>query len=121
MAWRDDVWAAVCLVPTGRVVAYSDVAAFLGHPRRARQVGTSLGGLDPAGASRVPWHRVVNAAGFISLRGSFVSKDTQRALLRAEGIVVGEDYVVADFVTVRYSFPAPRLVPKDRRSAADVP
>jgi methylated-DNA-protein-cysteine methyltransferase-like protein len=107
MPWRDDVWNAVCGVPRGRVVSYGDVAGFLGHPLRARQVGMSLGALDVDTARRVPWQRVVNARGFLSIRGAFAAKDIQRTLLLAEGVDVGDDYVVVDFARVRWPFPGP--------------
>ena len=105
--WRHTVWQAVRLVPRGRVVSYGDVAAFVGHPRRARQVGTALGLLEGAGLTAVPWQRVVNARGFLSIRGAFASKDVQRALLREEGVPVDADHLVVDFARVRWAYPAP--------------
>ncbi|HEY5906977.1 MAG TPA: methylated-DNA--[protein]-cysteine S-methyltransferase [Vicinamibacteria bacterium] len=80
-----EVYAFVRRVPKGRVVTYGQVAALLGVPRGARAVGWALRGLDPAGAARVPWHRVVGQGGRISLRegpGGLV----QRRRLRAEGV-----------------------------------
>ena len=107
-SWQQTVWSAVRLVPRGRVTSYGDVAAFVGHPLRARQVGGALGALDGSGATLdVPWHRVVNARGFLSIRGAFVSKDVQRALLRDEGVDVGDDHVIVDFEHVRWRFAAP--------------
>ena len=107
--WRDDVWQAVRLVPRGKVCAYADVAAFLGHPRRARQVGNALGALDEANSRVVPWQRVVNVKGFISIKGQVVGKDMQRALLRQEGVDVDDAYAIVSFAKVRWSFPAPAL------------
>ena len=95
--WAAQVYAAVRLIPRGRVSAYVDVATFLGHPLRARQVGSALGALPEGTAPPVPWHRVVNAAGFLSIRGAFMGKDRQRALLRAEGVDVDDDYNVVGF------------------------
>ena len=109
-SWRCAVWHAVQLVPRGRVTTYGDVAAFLGHPRRARQVGGALGALPdapPAERAAVPWHRVVNARGFLSIRGAFVGKDIQRALLQAEGVAIDEGYVVVELSHRRWSFVAP--------------
>lgn len=104
MAWRDDVEAVVGTIPRGRVASYGDVAAALGHPLRARQVGTALGAMSAARAAVVPWQRVVNARGFLSIRGAFAAKDVQRALLQAEGVVVGDGFVVVDFAAVRWQF-----------------
>ena len=103
--WQRTVFAAVALVPRGRVVSYGDVAAFVGHPRRPRQVGGALGALDADGCRHVPWHRVVNGRGFLSIRGAVVGKAGQRALLVADGVDVGDDYVVVDFAAVRWRFP----------------
>jgi methylated-DNA-protein-cysteine methyltransferase-like protein len=109
-SWQRTVWRAVQLVPRGRVTTYGDVAAFVGHPARARQVGGALGALPVAGVDSVPvpWHRVVNARGFLSIRGSFVGKDTQRALLLAEGVDVDDAFLVAAFAECRWRFPPPR-------------
>jgi len=66
---NERVWAVVCAIPRGRVATYKQVAA-LAHiegPSGARQVGYALAAL-PEGAS-VPWHRVVNSRGRISVRG----------------------------------------------------
>lgn len=81
------VYALVRRVPRGRVVTYGQVAALLGHPRAARAVGTALAHLPPTLARVVPWQRVVNAAGGISIRGDVVRPDLQRELLESEGIV----------------------------------
>ena len=72
-------------VPAGRVVAYGDVAALLGTPRAARGVGHVLSSL-PEG-SDVPWWRVVNVRGGISLHGH--PGLLQRMMLEAEGVRFG--------------------------------
>jgi len=107
MGWKDDVWAKVTEVPKGRVAAYGDVAAALGHPLRARQVGTALAALDVVRARAVPWQRVVNAKGYLSIRGAFAAKDTQRAMLRHEGVAVDDAFTVIDFAAVRFRFDVP--------------
>ena len=85
------VYAAVRKVPRGRVVTYGQVAAMLGHPRAARAVGTALSRL-PRGLVRiVPWQRVINAAGRISMRADFVRPDLQRHLLESEGVRFSRD------------------------------
>ncbi len=72
-------------IPRGRVATYGLIASLAGFPRNARQVGAVLKKLPPDTA--VPWHRVVNSQGQISLRASSVeSKKTQRELLENEGV-----------------------------------
>jgi methylated-DNA-protein-cysteine methyltransferase-like protein len=80
------VYALVRRVPRGRVVTYGQVAALLGHPRAARAVGTALANLPRPLQHIVPWQRVINAAGRISIRGGIERPDLQRELLELEGI-----------------------------------
>jgi methylated-DNA-protein-cysteine methyltransferase-like protein len=79
------IYAAVRRIPRGRVATYGDVAALAGLPGRARQVGYALHAL-PAG-SGVPWHRVINRAGRISLPPGAGGLE-QRFRLLAEGVTV---------------------------------
>lgn len=79
----DRIYAAVRRVPRGRVATYGQIASVAGLAGHARQVGYALAVLSSATA--VPWQRVVNAAGAISLRAS-TGGTTQRILLEREGI-----------------------------------
>ena len=79
------VYALVRQVPPGKVVTYGQVAALLGNPRAARAVGYALRFL-PTGTD-VPWHRVINHRGHISLRTPPESPLVQRLLLEEEGVV----------------------------------
>jgi methylated-DNA-protein-cysteine methyltransferase-like protein len=74
----------VARIPQGRVATYGQVAALAGLPRHAREVGRVLAGL-PAG-SRLPWQRVINAAGRPSPRGVLADEGHQRRCLEAEGV-----------------------------------
>jgi len=80
------VYGLVRRVPRGRVVTYGQVAAILGNPRAARTVGTALANLPRPLLHIVPWHRVINAGGRISNRGSVHRPDLQRELLEIEGV-----------------------------------
>jgi len=66
------------------VATYGQVAGLAGLPGQARQVGYALHAL-PRG-SRVPWHRVVNARGLLSLRSEVGADLDQRVCLEAEGV-----------------------------------
>lgn len=70
-------------IPAGRVATYGQVAALAGLPGRARQVGYALAALPSATA--VPWQRVVNAAGRVSLR-PMDGGISQRLMLEREGV-----------------------------------
>lgn len=79
------IYAVVARIPKGRVATYGQVAALAGLPRHARMVGYALNVLPENSA--VPWHRVVNAAGRISLRANALGHDElQGQLLRREGV-----------------------------------
>ena len=83
------IYAVVRRVPRGRVATYGQVAALAGLPRHARLVGYALTHLPPDSA--VPWHRVVNARGRISLRANGLDHEALQAqLLRREGVRLEE-------------------------------
>ncbi len=71
-------------IPRGRVATYGQVAELAGLPGHARQVGYALHALHCE--SVLPWHRVVNAAGAISLRSVPGFELEQRIRLEAEGV-----------------------------------
>lgn len=79
------VYALVRAIPPGKVLNYGRVAELLGMPGAAREVGWALHS-TPRNALPLPWHRVVNAQGRISIKGSPEGAAEQRALLEAEGI-----------------------------------
>jgi len=81
------VWLAVAQIPPGRLATYGQIAELIGAYGCARQVGWALRRLPLP--SEVPWQRVVNAQGRISLSLSREGSDwMQRDLLIAEGIPV---------------------------------
>ncbi len=79
------IWQVVALIPAGKVATYGDVARLAGLPGAARRVGAALRAL-PA-ETRIPWHRVVNAQGKLSLPEGSRAQYTQRERLEAEGVV----------------------------------
>ena len=79
------IYAMVRRVPRGRVATYGQIARLAGLPGHARQVGYALHALRAS--TTVPWQRVVNAAGAISLRrGGGGGALSQRLLLEREGV-----------------------------------
>ena len=78
------IHAVVRRIPRGRVATYGQIADLAGLPGHARQVGYALHAL-PAGTA-VPWHRVLNARGALSLRREPGAELTQRLLLEREGV-----------------------------------
>jgi methylated-DNA-protein-cysteine methyltransferase related protein len=82
------VYALVRRVPPGRVTTYGTLAAALGMPRWARQVGWAMSALRDAEADDVPAHRVVNAEG--GVKGGW-SAEVRRVLLEDEGVEFDAD------------------------------
>jgi methylated-DNA-protein-cysteine methyltransferase-like protein len=78
------IYAVIRRIPRGRVATYGQVARLAGLPGRARQVGYALHAL--ASSTAVPWQRVVNSAGGISLRAG-TGAISQRILLEREGVI----------------------------------
>ena len=79
------IYAVVRGIPPGRVMTYGSVARSAGLPGRARQVGYALHAL-PSQSEDVPWQRVVNARGRISLADWEGGAALQRSILEEEGI-----------------------------------
>ena len=91
----EQVYAVVRRIPKGKVTSYGRVAQMLGAPNAARAVGYALRALkdkreDPA-YNNVPWQRVVNSQGRISIVNRDAGPHRQAELLRAEGVEVSED------------------------------
>lgn len=72
-------------IPRGTVATYGQIAALAGNPRAARAVVWVLRRGDAA--DPLPWHRVVNSTGTISLPPGD-GGDVQRALLLDENVSV---------------------------------
>lgn len=81
-SFRQRVFQVVAAIPYGQVTTYGDIARLIGSPRAARQVGGVLKRL-PEG-SALPWYRVINRHGEISLIGDDYLR--QKKALLAEGI-----------------------------------
>jgi methylated-DNA-protein-cysteine methyltransferase-like protein len=85
---RSDTWrriyAVISRIPEGSVATYGQIARLAGFGGHARMVGYALHAL-PSG-SDVPWHRVINAQGKISLRSDGEFALIQRGLLEREGL-----------------------------------
>ena len=78
------MYAVVRRIPIGRVATYGQVARLAGLGVGARQVGYALSDL-PLGSS-VPWHRVINARGAVSMRRHAGPDLEQRIRLEQEGV-----------------------------------
>ena len=85
------IYEFVKQVPAGRVVTYGQLAAAVGAPRCARQVGWALHVNPEPGV--IPCHRVVNREGRLAPAFAFGGEAVQASLLEAEGVEVVGGYV----------------------------
>lgn len=99
--FREKVIEFVGRIPKGKVASYGQIAALAGSPRAARQVGGILRALD-LNKEGIPWWRVVNNKGEISIKGNeLVTKEFQANLLRQEGVKVNK-YFILEIEKYRY-------------------
>ena len=76
-------------IPAGKVASYGQIALYAGLPRAAREVG----GILKQTKEDLPWWRVVNNAGRISIEGNWeADKGLQKTLLSAEGLAIGDNF-----------------------------
>ncbi|BBM64203.1 methylated DNA-protein cysteine methyltransferase [Vibrio sp. B1REV9] len=80
------IFAVIHQIPKGKVTTYGEIAKLANYPGYARHVGKALGNL-PEG-SQLPWFRVINSQGKISLKGEELQR--QKRKLEAEGVEVSE-------------------------------
>lgn len=85
LTFTERVVKVIKRIPKGRVATYGLVAAMAGNPRAARQVVRTLN--TQSEKHDLPWHRVINSKGTISLpkgRGF----ELQRSMLEDEGVEI---------------------------------
>jgi methylated-DNA-protein-cysteine methyltransferase-like protein len=104
---REKIWDTVSRIPRGRVTTYGTVARLSGLPGQARLVGYTLHALPPG--LGIPWQRVVNAAGRVSLKGR--AGRSQRLLLEKEGIIFTKGRIDLN----RFGWSANTTGPRGRR------
>ncbi len=95
-AFNNLVWDVVSKIPRGKVTTYGAVGSMIDRPKgiraryyvavRARWVGSAMASCPP----KLPWHRVINAQGKISVRSGNDHHLLQRELLEKEGIQFDE-------------------------------
>jgi methylated-DNA-protein-cysteine methyltransferase-like protein len=83
---RETFWQVLASIPPGRVTSYGRLANLAGMGRGARLAGRWLGQL-PEDTS-LPWHRVLNSLGQVSLAPDTPAGKQQYERLLGEGIIV---------------------------------
>ncbi|WP_055074944.1 MGMT family protein [Pseudanabaena sp. 'Roaring Creek'] len=84
----DRIYEIVRKIPRGQVATYGQIAELSNLAGKARLVGYALFRVQNAD---VPWQRVINAKGEISLSPLRMGTDyLQRSLLESEGIIFSD-------------------------------
>lgn len=92
----EQVYKVTQAIPPGKVSSYGRIAQMLGRPHAARAVGYALSALAEAGSgavytsATVPWQRVVNSNGRVSIHHREHTARQQIALLQAEGVAIDD-------------------------------
>ena len=81
--YTDKVIQVIRSIPEGKILTYGRAAAMAGNPRGARVVVWILH--SSSEKEQLPWHRVVNSKGTISLEPGY-GYELQRQLLESEGV-----------------------------------
>ena len=92
MNFYSRVYNKVSKIPPGKVTTYGFIATLLNKPRSARQVGWAL--MNIRKGVNIPWWRVVNSKGFLSIKNPHVPKEAQRDLLEKESIEVSDKFMI---------------------------
>jgi methylated-DNA-protein-cysteine methyltransferase-like protein len=71
-------------------VSYGQIAAYIGSPRAARQVGWAMASVGEA--PDFPWWRVVNKDGVITINNQQITPQLQKQLIEEEGVEVSDDF-----------------------------
>ena len=84
------IYDMVRLIPAGKVTTYGQIATLVGGCT-ARMVGYAMAALKRGTAPSVPWQRVINAQGKVSVHGDGIGNAMQRTILEEEGVIFDEN------------------------------
>jgi methylated-DNA-protein-cysteine methyltransferase-like protein len=85
--FSEQIYTQIANIPKGKVSTYGDIANAIGYKGYARQVGKCLSQL-PSNTT-LPWHRVINGQGKLSLTGERGLQ--QKARLTEENIEISDN------------------------------
>ena len=75
-------------IPEGKVATYGQIASYAGNSYASRQVAYILH--SSSRKENLPWHRVVNSKGSISLKLGY-GYELQKEMLKDEGIIFNKN------------------------------
>lgn len=86
MSFKEQVIKKIKEIPNGRVATYGQIAALAGSPRATLMVGRIL--RYSSDTEQLPWQRVINSKGRISIINLSYPAELQAKLLQEEGVKV---------------------------------
>ena len=105
-AYYEIVWEIVRQVPRGVVTTFGQIASMIPPPEgieakdyeklAPRWVGDAMNAVSRIDEPTIPWHRVINSKGGISLPEDSISAAQQRARLRVENLLDDNERVDLD-------------------------
>ncbi len=78
------IWATIRRIPLGKVATYGQIAAEAGYPKQPRLTAQALANVPPG--MELPWFRVINAQGRISIPEGSRGHKEQKKHLQHEGV-----------------------------------
>ncbi len=87
------IYEIAAQVPYGKVISYGQIARMVGCG--ARQVGYAMAALKSGSHPDIPWQRVINSQGKVSVHGDGIGNSMQMELLKGEGILFDREGRVA--------------------------
>ncbi|WP_409440429.1 MGMT family protein [Psychromonas sp. GE-S-Ul-11] len=91
--FAQNIFTILSYLEKGKLTTYGQLASQAGFPAHSRHVGKILAKLPKD--TRLPWYRVVNSQGKISLKGDAFIR--QKTLLEAEQIEITEQGKIVQF------------------------
>jgi len=91
--FAQNLYTILSYLEKGKLTTYGQLASQAGYPAHSRHVGKILARLPKD--TRLPWFRVVNSQGKISLKGDAFIR--QKTLLEQDGIAITEQGKILKF------------------------
>ena len=91
--FAQNIYTILSYIEKGSLITYGQLASQAGYPAHSRHVGKILAKLPKD--TRLPWFRVVNSQGKISLQGDAFIR--QKTLLEQDGIAITEQGKILKF------------------------
>jgi len=97
--FTEEVLAIIKSIPKGKVMTYGQIAACAGNPWGARQISRILSSMSKK--YNLPWYRVINSKGEISLKGEEYL--LQMSLLSDDGVKIVDGKIDLNIYLYQYT------------------